>query len=317
MPFEFLDPTQTKLTLRVEGPKSFSVVHGFHYADQYDGDAPYDVPDEFGPTDLASVPFFLQWLVLSYGRHTMAALVHDVYWDNTKTQAQLRQANTAFRHAMWESDVPYVRRWFMWTAVTLGMLTKSGSGKLRVALWVLALVTAAAAPLAAHDVVLSWNVPAWVALAAGIMAAGAASAWALGSKAIAGISRKVVFGLTGLLAIVALISLVGHVGWVADHGWPVAGVALVVGILVWGRLVAAGIFATIEIAIILVPVLAIVFGLLLYGALEVAMLGLLKLGRAVKGRSGQQPIGTLNPVASDKLVAPTPPPDARLKASQL
>lgn len=317
MPFQFLDPKETKLTLRVEGPKSFSVVHGFHYADQYDDGAPYDVPDEFGPTDLASVPFFLQWLVLSYGKHTMAALVHDVYWDNTKTQAQLRQANTAFRHAMWESDVPYVRRWFMWTAVTLGMLTKSWSGCLRVAVWALALVTAASAPLAAHGVVLSWKVPAWVALVAGIIAGGAALAWVLGSKAIAGISRKVLVGLTALLAVVTLVSLVGHVGWVADHGGLVAGVALVVGILVWGKLMAAGIFGTIEVVIILLPILAIVFGLLLYGALEVTMHWLLKLGRAAKDKSGKQPIGTLPSVASDNLRAPPPAADARLKASQL
>ncbi len=317
MPFEFMDPEQTKLTLRVEGPKSFSVVHGFHYRDQYDEEAPYSVPDQFGPTDLASVPFFLQWLVLSYGKHTMAALVHDVYWDNDKTQAELRRANTAFRHAMWESDVPYVRRWFMWTAVTLGMLTKSGIGRLRVGLWALALLTATAAPLAAHDIVLSWQVPARVALAAGLLAAGAVVAWALGSKAIAGISRRVVTGLIGLLVVMTVFSLVGHVDWVADHGWLVAAVALVVGILAWGKLIAAGIFATIEVVIILLPLLAIVFGLLLYGALEVAMLGLLKLGRAIKGKSGKKPIGTLNPVASDNLQAPPPAPDARLKASQV
>ncbi len=317
MPFEFKDPKETKLTLRVEGPKSFSVVHGFTYADQYaDGEA-FTVPDQFGPTDLASVPFFLQWLVLSYGKHTMAALVHDVYWDNTKTQAELRKANTAFRHAMWESDVPFVRRWFMWTAVTLGMLTKSGSGRLRVGVWALALVKAATAPLAAHGIVLSWKVPLWVALVAGIMAAGTTLAWVLGSKAIAGISRKVVTGLIGLLAVVSLVSLVGHIEWVADHGWLVAAVALVVGILAWGKLIAAGIFGTVEVVVILLPILAIVFGLLLYGALEVAMLGLLKLGRAVKGKSGKKPIGTLNPVASDNLQAPPPAPDAQLKASQV
>lgn len=317
MPFEFMDPGETKLTLKVEGPKSFSVVHGFRYADQYDGGQRYTVPDRFGPTDLASVPFFLQWLVLSYGKHTMAALVHDVYWDDTKTQSELRQANTAFRHAMWESDVPYVRRWFMWSAVTLGMLTKAWSGRLRVAVWAVALVVAAAAPLAAHGVVVSWKVPAWVALGAGIVAGGAALAWILGSEAIAGISRRVVFGLVGLLAVVSLFALVGHAGWLADRGWLVAGLALVVGVLAWGRLAAAGFFATVEVLIILVPVVGIAVGLLLYGALEVGMQWLLRLGRAVKGRAGRDPVGTLNPVASDKLLAPPPAPDARLTASQM
>jgi len=47
------------------------------------------------------------------------------------------------------------------------------------------------------------------------------------------------------------------------------------------------------------------------------MLGLLKLGRAVKGASGRKPVGTLNPVASDNLEAPSPSADVTLKASQV
>ncbi len=316
MPYESLDHKEAVLTLRVVGPKKFVVVDGFRYLDQYDDGEPYTVRAG-APTDLASVPFFLQWLVLSYGKHTKAAIVHDEYWDDDKSPVELRKANTAFRHAMWESDVPYLRRWFMWTAVTLAMLTRSWGGRLRVAVWVAGLVKAAAALLASRGVVLSWNVPAWVALGAGVVGAVAALSWAAGSSAVAGISRKVLTGLAVLLAVLSLFSLVGHLHWVADHGGLVALVALVVAIGVWGRLVAAGFFATLEVVIILVPVVAIVAGLLLYVTLEMVMLGLLKLGRAVKGAVGRQPVGTLNPVASDKLEAPRPAPDVSVKASQM
>jgi len=316
VPYESLDNQKAVLTLRVVGPKAFKVVDGFRYLDQYDDLAPYTVPAG-AATDLASVPFFLQWLVLSYGKHTMAAIVHDEYWDDDKTVPELRQANTAFRHAMWESDVPFLRRWFMWTAVTLAMMTRTGPGRLRVAAWVLGLVTATAAVLARRDVVLSWSVPAWVSLGAGVLALLAVVFWVAGSRAIAGVCKKVVIGLVVLLAVLSLFSLVGHTDWVADHaGWVALG-ALAVAIGVWGKLVAAGFFATLEVGIILLPVLAIVVGLLLYAILEGVMLGLLKIGRALKGAAGRKPIGTLNPVVSDNLEAPTPPAEVTLEASQV
>ncbi len=316
MPYESLDNQKAVLTLRVVGPKAFEVVDGFRYLDQYDGMAPYTVPAGL-KTDLASVPFFLQWLVLSYGKHTMAAIVHDEYWDDDKTVPELRQANTAFRHAMWESDVPFLRRWFMWTAVTLAMMTRTWPGRLRVAVWVLGLVKATAALLAGRGILLSWSVPAWVSLGAGVLAALAVVFWLAGSNAIAGVCKKVVIGLVGLLAVLSLFSLVGHVDWVADNAGWVALSALAVAIGVWGKLIAAGFFATLEVAIILLPVLAIVVGLLLYAILEGVMLGLLKIGRVLKGATGRKPIGTLNPVVSDNLEAPTPPAEVTLEASQV
>jgi len=269
VPYESLDNKEATLTLRVMGPKAFRVVDGFRYRDQYDGMETYTVPAGLD-TDLASVPFFLQWMVRSYGKHTMAAIVHDEYWDATKSPAELRKANTAFRHAMWESDI-----------------------------------------------VLSWSVPTWVALGSCVPAGVAVVASAVGSKAIARLCRKVLIGLAVLLPVVALFSFLGHNEWVADHGWLVALGALAVGLAAWGRLIAAGFFATLEVAIILVPVLGIVLGLLLYVALEMVMLGLLKVGRAIKGVAGRKPVGTLNPVVSDNLEAPRPSADVTWEASQI
>ena len=65
------------------------------------------------------------------------------------------------------------------------------------------------------------------------------------------------------------------------------------------------------------PVAAIAIGLVLYGALEGTMIGVLKLGRLAKGASGREPVGTLNPLASKKLEASPPPADATLQASKL
>ncbi len=328
MPFEFLDGEQTKLTLRVVGATSWEVVHGFRYVDQYDDDSAHTVPDGFGPTDLTSVPLFLQWLVRSYGKHTNAALVHDVYWGDRVPQATLRKANMVFRHAMWESDVPWLRRWFMWSAVTLAMLTKTPLGAVRVGTWALALTVASAGFLALHDVVLSLDllmvalpVLGVVIVAAALVGRFARSRTAAdrgGSKsALSDISRTAALGAAGLFIALGVFGFIGASDVAEKNGGWVALAALAVGLLMWGDLIAAGVFATIEVAIIALPVAAIAIGLVLYGALEGIMIGVLKLGRLAKSASGRQPVGTLNPLASKKLEASPPPANATLQASKL
>lgn len=328
MPFEFLDGEQTNLTLRVVGATSWEVVHGFRYVDQYDDDNAHTVPDGFGPTDLTSVPLFLQWLVRSYGKHTNAALVHDVYWEDDVPQATLRKANMVFRHAMWESGVPWLRRWFMWTAVTLAMLTKTPLGAVRVGAWALALIASSAGFLASHGVVLSLDVLTVAAVVlcvvlvaavlVGLYARRRTAAEPRGSKrALTNISRTVALGAAGLVIALGVFRFIGASDVAKNNGgWLVLG-ALAVGLLMWGDLIAAGVFATIEVAIIALPVTAIAIGLVLYGALEGIMIGVLKLGRLVKSASGRQPVGTLNPLASKTLEASPPPPNATLQASKL
>lgn len=328
MPFEFLDAEQTKLTLRVVDATSWEVVHGFRYVDQYDHDNVYTVPDSFGPTDLTSVPLFLQWLVRSYGKHTNAALVHDVYWDDDKSQAKLRNANMVFRHAMWESGVPWLRRWFMWSAVTLAMLTKRPWSAVRVGAWALGLVVASAAFLASLDVVLSQDAFTVGAVVLGVVVTTVAlvglfariktSDDPAGSKsALTKISKTVGVVAVGIVFLLAVLRLVGASDVAEKNGGWVALAALAIGLLAWGDLIAAGVFATIEVAIIALPVAAIAVGLLLYGALEGIMIGVLKLGRLVKGASGSQPIGTLNPLASERLEAAPPPANATTQASRM
>lgn len=341
MPYEFFE--RDSLTLRVTGPTSWEVVHGFRYIDQYDNMEPHTVPSGFGPTDLTSVPFFLQWLVRSYGKHTNAALVHDVYWDDRASQATLRKANTVFRHAMWESDVPWVRRWFMWSAVTLAMLAKTWFGRMQVLLWTIALVIAFAALLGSWGVVLPWLPVKWASLGVlfvlllmGLVIAvrnlgtnnktGAEVHDPLlsdndrrpqGKDPVVAIMKKVAMVLLALIAVLWLFFGTGHSDAGTERGGWVAVAALAVALGAWGSLLAAGVFATIELVIIALPVVAIAIGLLMYGVLEGLMVLLLKIGRSLKRASGRQPVGTLNPLASQHLEAPPPARTVTLKASNL
>ena len=54
-------------------------------------------------TDLASVPWFLWWLIASYGRHTAAAVVHDKLVVPTMQPAERAHADATFFHALEES----------------------------------------------------------------------------------------------------------------------------------------------------------------------------------------------------------------------
>jgi Protein of unknown function (DUF1353) len=69
-------------------------------------------------TDLASVPTALWWYVGSYGRHTPAALLHDVLV-RRKGKPTRKEADRIFLRALRDLNVPFIRRWLMWTAVSL------------------------------------------------------------------------------------------------------------------------------------------------------------------------------------------------------
>ncbi|TYP88453.1 DUF1353 domain-containing protein [Blastococcus xanthinilyticus] len=79
------------------------------------------VPAGF-PTDFATVPRVVVWLVPRFGRYTAAAILHD--WLCTVGIASgavtAREADGLFRRVMRESGVPVVRRWLMWCAVRWG-----------------------------------------------------------------------------------------------------------------------------------------------------------------------------------------------------
>lgn len=95
-------------------------------------------------TDLASVPGFLLWLVPRYGAHTLAALVHDQLVKHPPSGGRVK-ADTIFRDLLGELNVPWIRRWLMWTAVSLGTTWHRGAQfRLRLVLWFVVVVCASA-----------------------------------------------------------------------------------------------------------------------------------------------------------------------------
>ena len=147
MPFIKLEgegPGIPDVELKQVGPNSFQLLHGFRYQVPPDGlvylvpahnpNLPPDAPNN--STDLASVPFWLWWFVASYGLHTRAALLHDQLVD--VAQIDRVEADRVFRLALEESKVRWMRRWLMWTAVSIATMALKQRG--RFVLFVAALV---------------------------------------------------------------------------------------------------------------------------------------------------------------------------------
>lgn len=78
-------------------------------------------------TDLTSVPSIFLWLVPRTGRHLPAALLHDglvrgSYVAAPGVDIDRERADLVFRAAMADTGTGLIRRWLMWTAVTLGTI---------------------------------------------------------------------------------------------------------------------------------------------------------------------------------------------------
>ncbi|GEM_PF-1995037 len=121
-------------------------------------------------TDLASVPQFLTWLVPRYGRHTLAALLHDHLQDQPISSAA---ADLVFLRAMGDTGVPLVRRWVMWAAVSARTRKNAGGlSMVTVILWLLAYVVTGTfvLPFLAFAAVAGWVPAATFALVLGLVA---------------------------------------------------------------------------------------------------------------------------------------------------
>lgn len=104
-------------------------------------DARTFVPREDNPTDLASVPRFMRWFEDSYGRHTLAAMIHDELITDTVNSGALQSdtlSDRFFREMMRTSGVPWLKRWLMWSAVALRTRWVAGGyRRLSIVLWLL------------------------------------------------------------------------------------------------------------------------------------------------------------------------------------
>ncbi len=71
-------------------------------------------------TDLASVPQFMLWFEPRYGRHTLAAILHDDLIRPRPNDGPLRSdtlSDSFFRDMMGVAGTPLFKRWLMWAAV--------------------------------------------------------------------------------------------------------------------------------------------------------------------------------------------------------
>ena len=98
------------------------------------------VPPTFATfkTDLTSVPALFTWLVPKTGAHLPAALLHDGLIWNPQSEAQTYistpgkvidrvEADRVFRDGMADTGTGVVRRWLVWTAVTLATMWSQDS----------------------------------------------------------------------------------------------------------------------------------------------------------------------------------------------
>jgi hypothetical protein len=129
MPFrdaegEFMTGDGRGALLRQVTTNAFSLEEPFSFDRAGDDGVHVDVePRHLQSTDLASIPGLLRWFVPRYGRHTLAALMHDQLVksgvDNPAEIPDRRSADKLFYTSMADLDVGLVRRQIMWAAVTL------------------------------------------------------------------------------------------------------------------------------------------------------------------------------------------------------
>ncbi|KAA1426090.1 DUF1353 domain-containing protein [Nocardioides antri] len=112
--------------------ESFRMLRRIAYNDEEYGEilVPADL-DTFD-TDFASVPGLLTWLVPKTGAHLPAALIHDglvggrdyvaTRYPPDADPIDRVAADLVFRRAMRDSYIPLIRRWLVWSAVTLGTI---------------------------------------------------------------------------------------------------------------------------------------------------------------------------------------------------
>jgi hypothetical protein len=86
----------------------------FEYQGKTEG---FVVPKDF-TTDFASVPRVFVWLLPRYGRWTQVAVLHDYLWSLSRAgKFNKADADGILNRALRELEVPFLRRWIMWTAV--------------------------------------------------------------------------------------------------------------------------------------------------------------------------------------------------------
>ena len=109
---------------------------GFQYNPPDSEQAVVVTPATLPNTDFASIPRFMSWFVSRHGRHTPAALVHDMLVTDDMPIADRVEADREFLRMMDCLDVPPVRSRVMWAAVTVATRSKGNArARLGIVLW--------------------------------------------------------------------------------------------------------------------------------------------------------------------------------------
>jgi hypothetical protein len=111
-----------------EGVETFALERRLAYRDRHLGELLVPADPDFR-TDLTSVPALFTWLVPKTGAHLPAALLHDAlvagrgdptsYVSTEGHEVDRVTADRVFRDAMADTGTGVVRRWIVWTAVTV------------------------------------------------------------------------------------------------------------------------------------------------------------------------------------------------------
>ena len=114
-----------------EGVETFALERRLAYLDRHLGELL--VPADLGfRTDLTSVPALFTWLVPKTGAHLPAALLHDAlvagrvdpssYVSTEGHHVDRVAADRIFRDAMADTGTGVIRRWIVWSAVTVATI---------------------------------------------------------------------------------------------------------------------------------------------------------------------------------------------------
>lgn len=114
-----------------EGVETFSLERRLAYLDRHLGELLVPAEPAFR-TDLTSVPALFTWLVPKTGAHLPAALLHDALVAGGRDPASYVSteghlvdrvaADRIFRDAMADTGTGVIRRWIVWTAVTVATI---------------------------------------------------------------------------------------------------------------------------------------------------------------------------------------------------
>lgn len=114
-----------------EGVETFALERRLAYLDRHVGELLVPADHDFR-TDLTSVPALFTWLVPKTGAHLPAALLHDALVGGRLDPASYVateghvvdrvRADRIFRDAMADTGTGVIRRWIVWTAVTVATI---------------------------------------------------------------------------------------------------------------------------------------------------------------------------------------------------